>query len=221
MSGRACTSPDGRWLRFDEGNASCLFLVRIAARQVSDTAETCPSCGHSQPKKLAEANLLLAWKPCGVCGTFNAIDFIFDKDRNCRGCRQPLKNTNHPEFLAHEKLWLFIDARILASWAALASLFVVCVFCRGRAWTDFLFICALTYAFAILGFRELFLWARLKLWPQDGITYSYSGFGQTRWEYSQAHSRGDRNCKFRFEDFVFWWAVGMLVLGVVVAVFGR
>ena len=96
-------------LKFEhERKRSPLVPCEKCRGRISDIAETCPKCGHPQPK-LQETPFALWWHKeanCKNCGTHNIIDFslarIPNQVQRCRGCMRILKETNEGDYLQHD-----------------------------------------------------------------------------------------------------------------------
>jgi len=78
--------------------------------RLSDKAETCPQCGHPQPK--LQPGCGTTWwstvAECEACGVLNRFEFFRHYDPNmaqlCRACQRPLKETTEKEYIRHDML---------------------------------------------------------------------------------------------------------------------
>src|SRR4051812_22203439 len=86
-----------------------LVACQQCKAQVSDTALTCPQCGHPQPQQ--DVNKGRPGGRCSACGTLNLFDFAVDVDRTCRYCARPLREVNEHECILHQCQWVALNAR--------------------------------------------------------------------------------------------------------------
>jgi hypothetical protein len=72
-----------------------LVSCQQCGKQVSDTAELCPHCGHQQPQYHISRGGI--GTKCGVCGTLNQTGYW--DDSNCRHCGKSLEASNPHEWI--------------------------------------------------------------------------------------------------------------------------
>jgi hypothetical protein len=74
--------------------------------EISDIAESCPQCGHPQPKHPSFKGVPGA--PCKQCSTYNLL--YFEGSHYCRKCRVHLREGNEQEFLNYEAKQVFANS---------------------------------------------------------------------------------------------------------------
>jgi GYF domain 2 len=82
--------------------ASGLVSCEKCRSQVSDSATSCPQCGHPQPSSMpADQRHLGIMRECRVCGTLNRLYWrCFGQ---CRGCQNELQVTNLRDLAEHSQ----------------------------------------------------------------------------------------------------------------------
>jgi hypothetical protein len=99
-------------------------LCESCSKPVSDVAETCPSCGHPQPKKLVTEDL--PGGNCGRCGTFNLVR-PYDAAQYCRGCVARLEESCPQPFEQYEADQVNFNAEAAANWAGPTAAAIVLI----------------------------------------------------------------------------------------------
>lgn len=116
-----------------EGPESAASLVGCekCSTKISDLAQTCPHCGHPQPKQLADEGH--PYGTCTRCKTFNLLVF-YDPTAKCRGCREPLASVCAQEYHWHKLSTIYDAARMLGTMVAVCVAVAIAVVTLGVAW---------------------------------------------------------------------------------------